>query len=107
MSKITEDEVLAQLAAIEAGAVALANETGSWQSVYCGNMTFRASSGWTFVVFNDCNEWDYFDTICSPDGRELVFDDIWPSGGEPKMGRLLNYDPESHPVARVAWGLDA
>jgi hypothetical protein len=71
-----------------------------WSEVYCGDVEFRTASGWRFVVFNDCEEWDYFDAIESPDGRALDFDDIWPPGGDPKMRGLLNYTPNER-----AWGL--
>jgi len=32
-------------------------------SVYAGTVRYTASNGWTIVVFNDCNEWDYIDSV--------------------------------------------
>lgn len=67
---ITEAEVMAVIGDIEAGKVTVAcvDEWG-----YCGNVLFRASNGWSFVVFNDCGEFDYFDHITAPDGRVIDY----------------------------------
>lgn len=43
--------------------------------VYAGNVEYRLTNGWTVVVFNDCGEWDYIDSMISPDGDKLDYED--------------------------------
>ena len=75
---IAEAEALAFLRAIETGAIALTtNELPL--DVYAGNVTYRASNGWTIVVFNDCDSFDYVDEIKTDDGRWLDFDNMTPA----------------------------
>ena len=33
------------------------------QRIYAGNVLYHASNGWRVVLFNDCNEWDYVDSV--------------------------------------------
>ncbi len=40
--------------------------------VQMGRVEYRASNGWTVIVFNDCNSWDYFDRFESHDGRVVT-----------------------------------
>jgi hypothetical protein len=47
--------------------------------VYAGDVTYRTKRGWTFVIFNDCNSWDYIEDVIAPDGRQ--FSKEWP--GDP------------------------
>jgi hypothetical protein len=68
-------EMLAVLSDIEAGVVTLTTDE-PWAEVYCGNVTFRTSTGWTVVVFNDCDDWDYIDSLIAPDGRRVEFEDL-------------------------------
>lgn len=68
-------EILAVLSGIEAGVVTLTADE-PWADVYCGNVTFHTSNGWTVVVFNDCDEWDYIDSVTAPDGRRIEFGDL-------------------------------
>ena len=67
---ITEAEVMAVIGNIEAGKVTVAcvDEWG-----ISGDVLFKASNGWSFVVFNDCGEWDYFDHIVAPDNRIIDY----------------------------------
>jgi hypothetical protein len=69
-------EVLALLRDIEAGRVTIGYVGRSWRDVFAGDVTFRTSNGWTLVVFNDCDSWDYLDHATAPDLRELDFDDV-------------------------------
>ena len=46
------------------------------QEVYAGNVQYRASNGWSLVVFNDANEYDYVETIATTDGRTIDLDDL-------------------------------
>ena len=56
---------------IEAGRVTLA-PVREPSDVQMGRVEYRASNGWTVVVFNDCNSWDYFDRFESHDGRVVT-----------------------------------
>jgi hypothetical protein len=66
------DEVWKLVHDIETGAVSLSCDCEP-QNVYAGNVLYTASNGWKLVVFNDCNEWDYFDRFIAPDGRQLDY----------------------------------
>ena len=74
---VAEAEVLSVLAAIERGEVTLSREG---KDLYAGDQTYVASNGWKLVVFNDCNSWDYLDSVVTPDGIEH---DFWWFLGEP------------------------
>ena len=89
---LTEDEVRLFLREIEDGTIRLVPPFEP-QSIYAGNVEYRASNGWWIVVFNDCNEWDYIDEIVSADGRVADNDAIdgWPG--------LAGYTPSDE----VAW----
>lgn len=69
MNDLTVEEILAAFRDADEGKVELWAEDVSWDDVYAGNVTFATSSGWRFVVFNDCMEWDYVDSVIAPDGR--------------------------------------
>jgi hypothetical protein len=71
---IEADELRAFFRAVEAGEIRLVAESEP-QDVYAGNVIYRASNGWTLVVFNDANEYDYVDHVVTDDGRIIDFDD--------------------------------
>ncbi len=98
MSQISEAEVLAFLNKIESGEVTLTSKHEP-QAVYAGHVTYHASNGWQIVIFNDCNEWDYIDSILTNDGRELDFDEIVDS-----MPQVYGYEP-TNTVAWSAYGI--
>jgi hypothetical protein len=75
MTTLTAAEIAAFLAEVEAGRVTL-HPAGEPQEVYASDVEYKASNGWTIVVFNDCNEWDYISEITAADGRTATFDDI-------------------------------
>ena len=96
MSAITEDELLAVLDAVESGRVDVVAVGRSWHDVFAGEVTFRTSDGWTLVVFNDCDAWDYLDSATAPDGRTFDHDDHYALDAEGRaeeivMPRLLNW----------------
>lgn len=80
-SPLTPDEALAWLRKVEAGEITLSFEVEP-QGV-CGNVRYTAPDGAEVVLFNDCNEWDYVDSLRFADGRALDFNDF----------------PEDHPVS--------
>lgn len=93
------------LQAVERGDVTLQPVGRTADEVYAGDVTYRASNGWTLVVFNDCNDWDYLDSAVAPDGRRAEY----PSGLEPESERgalydlFLSYAPSAD-VQRSAYG---
>lgn len=94
--KPTPNEVLAVLHAIERGEITVTFlGIGPPKNTHCGNISYRASNGWTLVVFNDCDEWDYLDSVIMPDG---VVTDFWDACEEDPFGtdeyeEVRNYGP--------------
>ena len=35
----------------------------TWDNTFAGDHEWTFESGWKLVVFNDCDEWDYVDSI--------------------------------------------
>jgi DNA-directed RNA polymerase subunit RPC12/RpoP len=93
MAGISEAELMDFLRAIEGGEVSLRPEFDP-QDIYAGNVSYMASNGWRVTVFNDCNEWDYIDSVAAPDGRSLDFDSI-----DNHMPLAREYTPSDE----VAW----
>ena len=73
--KVSENELMEFLRAIEAGTVVLRPEHEP-QEVYAGNVPYAASNGWRITIFNDANEWDYIDHIQTANGRIIELLDI-------------------------------
>lgn len=48
--------------------------------------------GWEVVIFNDCDDWDYVDSVIAPDGRCGEFDDWF--GTEDADGHRLWMQPD-------------
>lgn len=71
-----EVEILDLLGRIDRGEETMSPPQEPWHEIYCGDMTFTTASGWTIVVFNDCDSWDYIDHLVAPDGRMFDFDDL-------------------------------
>jgi len=67
--RIPEQEIMDVLHAIERGDVAVLPPVPFEH--YCGSVEHKTSNGWTFVIFDDCGEWDYIETVMAPDGRCL------------------------------------
>ena len=68
--KLSEVDAQAFIEAIERREITLEAE-GSLAVVYAGNCYYQASNGWQLVVFNDCGEFDYIDSITTDDGRMI------------------------------------
>lgn len=92
----TQEEVLAVLRQIETGEVLVTPDQHPFD-VFAGNVSYEASNGWTFVIFNDCDDWDYVDSFAAP-GEPFVsiFD-------RPGFEDVISYRPSAE-VARVRWG---
>lgn len=92
MPALSEEECLDFLHRIETGELTL-EPVHCAQDVFAGDVEYLASNGWSLVVFNDANEWDYIEKIRSADGRRVDFDEICES-----MARLSSYSP-THEVS--------
>lgn len=66
------ERAAAQVRRINAGEVSV-RVVGDWP--YCGNADLIDADGWRYVVFSDCDEFDYFDSITSPAGERLEHKD--------------------------------
>jgi hypothetical protein len=83
--------------AIESGSVTVAPERDP-ADVFAGNVTYRTSNGWTVVVFNDCQSFDYIDHVISPEGEKVgTFDLPWDDRDEARVF-LAVYDPPGEQV---------
>ena len=60
-------------------------------SVFCGNVEYVVD-GWIVVVFIDCNDWDYVDSVVAPDGRKGEFEDWF--GDKDKDGNCECRQPD-------------
>lgn len=69
-------EIKEFLQQIERGDVILTRVTTHSFASYCGNILYTASNGWTIVVFNDCDEWDYIDRVIDTEGNVVTFHDL-------------------------------
>jgi hypothetical protein len=45
-------------------------------SLHYGNVDFHVSDGWVMTVFFDCGEFDYIDSIRTPEGKRFDYDDF-------------------------------
>ncbi len=109
---VTEAEIFAVLYAIERGEIAL-EPIDDPREIFAGDVRYRASNGWTLTVFNDCNEWDYLDSVTLPDGRSLnTYDALesWIDAHPPRLGdnygdepyrALANYSPPAEVSRRI------
>ncbi|MCP3101054.1 hypothetical protein LZ198_19445 [Myxococcus sp. K15C18031901] len=104
--RLTEDEVLAVLEALERGDVTIPDaQRRAVEEAPRVLMPYLCSNGWCFLIFNDDFEWDYIERVTAPDGRWLVFEDmVGPPGGPSPMPRLYEYRPPPQ-VALDVWGL--
>lgn len=71
-SQISEKDILDFLQAVEKGEITLTPNKCIPQEVYAGDVPYSASNGWSIVVFNDCNDWDYLDSV-QRGGQSLDF----------------------------------
>jgi hypothetical protein len=75
MGKKKEDEILEFLREIAEGRVLLTPKADPGR-VYAGNVFYEASNGCQVVLFNDCNAWDYVDSVIV-DGRRYDAEFSW------------------------------
>jgi hypothetical protein len=114
----TTAEVLAVLRAIEAGDELVALADGRFDNMYSGDVPYDCSNGWTLIVFSDCGEWDYLDSVILPDGTRLG---LWDFLDDPTYVPLSWGERAPHPAdayeevrdyrpsreaCRETWGLE-
>ena len=63
--------------------------------VWAGNVTYETNTGWKIVVFNDCNSFDYIDSMTSPGGHTWRCEDL---------EFFFQYDPPEN-VVREVYGI--
>ncbi|WP_408888285.1 hypothetical protein VZQ01_16480 [Myxococcus faecalis] len=104
--KLTEDEVLAVLYALEKEEVTIPTaQRLRAEEAPSGGVPFVCSNGWCFVIFSDAFEWDYILRVTAPDGRWLEFADMMGEPGQPSpMPRLADYRPPAQ-IGLDVWGL--
>lgn len=103
--KPTADEIMKFLRDVEHGAVTLM-PTEHPRDVYCGDVHYIASNGWEIVIFNDCQSWDYIDSVTDAEGNTATFEDLCkdcPGGlcGGNEAGHPLGYDPPDDVAERI------
>lgn len=96
-TKLTEKEILDFLYAIEREEITLLAPNGV---TFCGEVLFEASNGWSVIIFNDCDEWDYIDWLKTSDGREIRYDEMADT-----MPLVDDYRPPVA-VAQKIYGMD-
>lgn len=74
-ANVSSEEVADLLHKIAAGEITLRVVGETWDECYAGDVTFELSSGDKLVIFNDCDDFDYVDSVRLVDGREGDFDD--------------------------------
>ena len=78
MNTIPEEEIAELFRKAIRGETKVVAVGFSWNSAGCGNARVRID-GYDLVIFNDCQELDYVDSVTAPDGRTGDFDD-WLNG---------------------------
>jgi hypothetical protein len=75
--QITVDEVIAQYrkAISKEIPVTLADPQRTWEGTYAGDVQFMIGD-WKVTFFNDCDELDYTDSVETPDGRKVTFEEF-------------------------------
>lgn len=91
---MTEAEVLLLLKRMDAGDLDFWIEgTESWSDFFAGNLDYRTAEGHRIVVFNDCDSWDYVDSVYAADGTK-----VWEYPGETPSdfinGTVANFNPD-------------
>jgi hypothetical protein len=99
MKMLASEEIVAaallELQAIDRGEVSISVEGPDWDGAWCGPVTFKTPSGWTFVIFNDCDEWDYLETVIAPTGERFEYLHGMPVD-------LGNWEPKNEDIWRNA-----
>lgn len=76
MNKLTMEEVVEQFRKALHGEIkiSLYDPNWNWDKMYAGNVGFWFGD-YKIILFNDCDELDYTDSVVSPDGRYADYGD--------------------------------
>jgi hypothetical protein len=77
MSEPFSERLLALLRRIETGETTIQALFESWEDVWAGDVDFETSDGWLLRIFNDCDDYDYIDTIITPERAVWEFDALY------------------------------
>ena len=69
-------EIVERLRGAIAGELPIQCVGPTWHDVYAGDVAFWIGD-WKVEVFNDCDSFDYINSVEAPDGRKAVFEDWW------------------------------
>lgn len=99
-TQVSGYEIAAVLRQVGRGeiAVKLVDSGWPWNRVYAGNVAFEIA-GYRLVIFNDCDELDYIDSVVTPDDRVGDFEEWYINGEEPVS--LLTEAEQQAIVARL------
>lgn len=88
--KVSSSEITDLLRKIGKGEIIpkLMNEGHTWEATYAGNVSYVVD-GWEIVIFNDCDSWDYIDSVLSPDGRKGDYSDWFGEDGQSETDEVL------------------
>lgn len=50
-------------------------EHDNWAEVFAGNVRYETAAGHQIWIFNDCDSWDYVDSVQHADGRRWEYQD--------------------------------
>lgn len=73
---IPVSEIVERLRGAIAGIVPVKCVGPTWNDVYAGDVVFWFGD-WKIEIFNDCDSFDYINSVEAPDGRKAVFEDWW------------------------------
>jgi hypothetical protein len=90
MNKLDEQQIFDFLRKIENFEILLTCDREP-QYVYCGVITYVATNGWEIRIFNDCNEWDYIESVKSNNGQSLYYDDMSDSLGNYRTSEEIQW----------------
>lgn len=77
LEHLTWAEVEPFLQAICNGEITLTVDGLTPANVYCGNVKYNASNGWTVKVFNGCGEFKYISDVEDPSGKFIEYDAMY------------------------------
>lgn len=98
------EKALAVLQKIQDGTLTV-SPLDDWDYIYCGNVRYRSECGIEVVVFNDCDSWDYIDSISGP-GWKWEFPDTV-ADEDPLDEQVWTWEPESEAAcACFGWSID-
>lgn len=92
MSSDEEREVLAALMRVTVDTPARAEFAPDAICTYSGWPSWTTADGWRVVVFNDCGDWDYIDSITAPDGR--TWDYPYQPDGRAMTQMIADWSPD-------------